>query len=254
MCGCVRGSRAISARRKSTFRFRRAAAQPPCAGCWPILPAAGLTLVMLLWLGREHFEVANWAFVVLLAAIEARTRRRWGGAAVGHAGRPQDHPGDGGVRNPGEEQDRQPARGTDRAGVEDRDGCEGTESDERVGHPRADRPCAANALVEGHGGINPHNTSPTPGISWLQRLAGHFERAVWINPDEQGLWDHTYTTRLVRRVFPMFHLSVDGLTEAFRSTYLPPEPLTNAATISESAAIAELKDFIQQVAPGFLLP
>jgi uncharacterized protein with von Willebrand factor type A (vWA) domain len=72
-------------------------------------------------------------------------------------------------------------------------------------------------LLEGHGGINPHNTSPTPGITWLQRLAGHFERAVWINPDEQKLWDHTYTTRLVQRLFPMFHLSVDGLAEAVQA-------------------------------------
>ena len=33
---------------------------------------------------------------------------------------------------------------------------------------------------------------------------------MWINPDEHKLWDHTYTTRLVQRLFPMFHLSVDG--------------------------------------------
>jgi uncharacterized protein with von Willebrand factor type A (vWA) domain len=72
-------------------------------------------------------------------------------------------------------------------------------------------------LLEAHGGINPHNTSPTPGITWLQRLAGHFERAVWINPDEQKLWDHTYTTRLVQRLFPMFHLSVDGLSAAVQA-------------------------------------
>ena len=72
-------------------------------------------------------------------------------------------------------------------------------------------------LLEGHGGINPHNTSPTPGITWLQRLAGHFDRAVWINPDEQNLWDHTYTTRLVQRLFPMFHLSIDGLSAAVQA-------------------------------------
>jgi len=63
-------------------------------------------------------------------------------------------------------------------------------------------------LLDGHGGINPHNTSPTPGITWLQRLAGHFDRKVWINPDEQNLWDHTYTT---------FHLSVDGLSAAVQA-------------------------------------
>ncbi len=72
-------------------------------------------------------------------------------------------------------------------------------------------------LLEPHGGINPDTTSPTPGVAWLHRLASHFERAVWINPDEQQLWDQTYTARLVRRVFPMFHLSVDGLGEAVQA-------------------------------------
>jgi len=72
-------------------------------------------------------------------------------------------------------------------------------------------------LLEPHGGINPHNTSPTPGIAWLHRLAGHFERAVWINPDEHELWDRTHTTRLIRRLFPMFHLSVDGLGAAVQA-------------------------------------
>jgi uncharacterized protein with von Willebrand factor type A (vWA) domain len=72
-------------------------------------------------------------------------------------------------------------------------------------------------LLDPHGGINPHNTSPTPGIAWLHRLAGHFERAVWINPDEHELWDRTHTTRLIRRLFPMFHLSVDGLGAAVQA-------------------------------------
>jgi uncharacterized protein with von Willebrand factor type A (vWA) domain len=72
-------------------------------------------------------------------------------------------------------------------------------------------------LLEPHGGINPHATSPTPGIAWLHRIAKHFERAVWVNPDERELWDHTHTTRLVRRLFPMFHLSVDGLGEAVQA-------------------------------------
>ena len=72
-------------------------------------------------------------------------------------------------------------------------------------------------LLEPHGGINPHNTSPTPGVAWLHRLAGHFDRAVWINPDDQPLWDQTYTARTIRRLFPMFHLSVDGLGAAVQA-------------------------------------
>jgi uncharacterized protein with von Willebrand factor type A (vWA) domain len=72
-------------------------------------------------------------------------------------------------------------------------------------------------LLEPHGGINPHSTSPTPGVIWLQRIAGHFDRAVWINPDDRTLWDQSHTARLIRRLFPMFHLSVDGLGEAVQA-------------------------------------
>ena len=72
-------------------------------------------------------------------------------------------------------------------------------------------------LLEPHGGIDPRNTSPTPGIVWLQRVAGHFHRAVWVNPDEQRLWNQSHTARLIARLFPMFHLSVDGLSDAVQA-------------------------------------
>jgi uncharacterized protein with von Willebrand factor type A (vWA) domain len=72
-------------------------------------------------------------------------------------------------------------------------------------------------LLEPFGGIDPRVTTATPGIVWLQRIAGHFDRCAWINPDDAASWDGTYTTKLVRRLFPMFHLSVDGLSEAVQS-------------------------------------
>ncbi|CAG1002642.1 hypothetical protein MYXO_03145 [Myxococcaceae bacterium] len=72
-------------------------------------------------------------------------------------------------------------------------------------------------LLEAYGGIDPRVTTATPGIVWLQRIAAHFDRTVWINPDDARTWDGTYTTRLVRRLFPMFHLSVDGLSDAVRA-------------------------------------
>ncbi len=72
-------------------------------------------------------------------------------------------------------------------------------------------------LVEAYGGIDPRVTSPTPGIEWLHRIAGHFERSVWINPEDAARWEDYRTTRVIRRVFPMFHLSVDGLADAVKA-------------------------------------
>ncbi|MGI9431818.1 MAG: VWA domain-containing protein, partial [Myxococcota bacterium] len=69
-------------------------------------------------------------------------------------------------------------------------------------------------LMEAHGNINPRAETETPGIKWLMRIHDHFDRAVWINPDAPSSWEMTHTTRIVKRLFPMYHLSVDGLGEA----------------------------------------
>lgn len=71
-------------------------------------------------------------------------------------------------------------------------------------------------LLEPFGNIDPRRTSATPGVVWLQRIAEHFDRRVWINPEKPAYW-HGHTTRIVRRLFPMFQLSVDGLTEAMQA-------------------------------------
>ena len=72
-------------------------------------------------------------------------------------------------------------------------------------------------LLDAYGGIDPRVTTETPGVVWLQRIAGHFERAVWINPEPPKAWDRWQTTRVVRRLFPMFPLTVDGVTDAMRA-------------------------------------
>ncbi len=74
-----------------------------------------------------------------------------------------------------------------------------------------------NELLRPWGGIDPRTTTPTPGVTWLQRIADHFDRCVWVNPDPAGAWDGYQTVQIVRRLFPMFHLSVDGLGDAVQA-------------------------------------
>jgi hypothetical protein len=38
-----------------------------------------------------------------------------------------------------------------------------------------------------------------------------------MNPEPPRDWDGYSTTRVVQKLFPMFHLSVDGLTEAVQA-------------------------------------
>ncbi len=71
-------------------------------------------------------------------------------------------------------------------------------------------------LMEAYGNIDPRRTSPTPGIVWLHRIATHFDRSVWLNPEGPAYWEAD-TVRVIRRLFPMFHLSVDGLTSAVQA-------------------------------------
>ncbi|WP_225408222.1 vWA domain-containing protein [Stigmatella hybrida] len=51
------------------------------------------------------------------------------------------------------------------------------------------------------------------GLVWLMQLAQHFERSAWLNPEPPRLWLNS-TIATIARVFPMFHLTVDGLGEA----------------------------------------
>ncbi len=53
----------------------------------------------------------------------------------------------------------------------------------------------------------------TSALQWLHQIADHFPRAVWLNPDQPVYWDGG-TAEHISRVFPMFHLTLDGLTEA----------------------------------------
>jgi len=62
-----------------------------------------------------------------------------------------------------------------------------------------------------------HNEEP--GIEWLRKLRRHFSHSVWLNTVSQAEWERTYgayTIARVREVFPMFELTVDGLTAAIR--------------------------------------
>jgi uncharacterized protein with von Willebrand factor type A (vWA) domain len=72
-------------------------------------------------------------------------------------------------------------------------------------------------LLEPRGNIDPRRATETRGIVWLQRIADHFDRAVWVNPDPPGSWDGSHTCRVIQRLFPMFHLSPDGLAEAVQA-------------------------------------
>ena len=72
-------------------------------------------------------------------------------------------------------------------------------------------------LLEPNGNIDPRRMSESRAITWLQRIADHFDRSVWLNPDPREMWDQSHTCRVIQRLFPMHHLSPDGLSDAVQS-------------------------------------
>ncbi|MFZ5562429.1 MAG: vWA domain-containing protein [Thermodesulfobacteriota bacterium] len=51
-------------------------------------------------------------------------------------------------------------------------------------------------------------------IDNLRFIADTFSHAIWLNPVPSRMWDYTQTISMIRQVFPMFELSLDGLEQA----------------------------------------
>jgi hypothetical protein len=46
------------------------------------------------------------------------------------------------------------------------------------------------------------------------RIQEHFQRSVWLNPDPPADWEFTRTTKVIKDIFPMYALSLDGIQDA----------------------------------------
>jgi len=52
-----------------------------------------------------------------------------------------------------------------------------------------------------------------PGVRWMQALADHFDKTAWLNPEPPSYWKGG-TAEMLATIFPMFHLTLEGLGEA----------------------------------------
>ncbi len=79
-----------------------------------------------------------------------------------------------------------------------------------------DAEMAPSELTWRNGAIDYWYHNDTPGIVWLQRIRDKFKDSVWLNPLPSRSWDFIHTARLIRDVFPMFELTLEGLDDAVR--------------------------------------
>lgn len=70
-------------------------------------------------------------------------------------------------------------------------------------------------LVAKHGAIDYYQNNDTPGIDWLKRIDGHFEKLAWFNPIPQRYWSHP-TIQLVSKTLSMYELTLEGIDEAIK--------------------------------------
>ena len=82
-----------------------------------------------------------------------------------------------------------------------------------------DASMAPSELLMQNGIIYWDQHNEEPGLTWLRRVAGRFPYNVWLNPIPEKYWDAAYGTKtiqIVRDVFPMFELTLEGLDRAVK--------------------------------------
>lgn len=57
------------------------------------------------------------------------------------------------------------------------------------------------------------NVNPMSGLEWLKRIREKVPNSVWLNPEHKRIWSAP-SIRLVHSIFPMFPLTLEGITEA----------------------------------------
>jgi len=67
-------------------------------------------------------------------------------------------------------------------------------------------------LLRQGGAISNTDRNMLPGVGWLTMLQQHFPQSIWLNPEPQSYWEGT-TIDHVRKVFEMYPLTLEGLTQ-----------------------------------------
>jgi len=77
-----------------------------------------------------------------------------------------------------------------------------------------DASMAPYELMATDGSIHIEERSGQPSIERLKFLSETFPYCVWLNPAPRRMWNYTRTITVIRDIFPMFELTLDGLDEA----------------------------------------
>jgi uncharacterized protein len=74
-----------------------------------------------------------------------------------------------------------------------------------------DASMAPYELMATDGSIHIEERSGRPSIERLHLLAATFRHAAWLNPKSEIEWPYTRSINIIREIFPMFEITLDGL-------------------------------------------
>ncbi|MBW1765894.1 MAG: hypothetical protein JRJ02_14315, partial [Deltaproteobacteria bacterium] len=77
-----------------------------------------------------------------------------------------------------------------------------------------DASMAPYELMATDGSIHIEERSGRPSYERLQFIAKTFPYSVWLNPQLIAEWPYTRTVNIIREIFPMFELTLDGLEKS----------------------------------------
>ncbi|MGD9034823.1 MAG: hypothetical protein PVJ69_15420 [Desulfobacteraceae bacterium] len=77
-----------------------------------------------------------------------------------------------------------------------------------------DASMAPYELMATDGSIHIEERTGRPSYERLQFVAETFPHAIWLNPKLAVEWPYTRTINIIREIFPMFELTLDGLEKA----------------------------------------
>lgn len=77
-----------------------------------------------------------------------------------------------------------------------------------------DASMAPYELMATDGSIHIEERTMKPSFERLQFIAATFPRSVWLNPRMAHEWPYTRTVGVIREIFPMYELTLDGLEQA----------------------------------------
>ena len=77
-----------------------------------------------------------------------------------------------------------------------------------------DASMAPYELMATDGSIHIEERTTKPSIERLKFIADTFSHSVWLNPKMEVEWPYTRSINVIREIFPMFELTIDGLEKA----------------------------------------